>query len=385
MLNNGLVFVNQFAQLQSSLLAEQAPSSSSSLNLVDRDLMLRRRLFQCCVALAQSPAAAETLQQSSLLTAALGVFADPERYTGSLVQAAIAASSGTFTSVWDATDGFGYGVTTLIDDTGLDLNRDLVERDLDATLHRPVQRAAEHDPLLSSSPAPPPATGVVDAAIQVFGVFFVSQPLQAQTALMQTLSGFVASNKTEKNPGRRMAILVNATAALSAALEQTMGQGSLASSRSGDNFAVPQLNSLMRDVIKVRSFSGMNLNNGLRRSHSLRCYIKTLDYASSAAALSVDSLTSLALPSWRRKFSSAFLRSSVIPILLVERAASWPLARSTDTSAVWPPARCLRQWSTSSSLSLPILTLLFTSGRSMLSLPSSIAPVSLTLLTSTRR
>ncbi len=86
------------------------------------------------------------------------VFASPDAYggIGSAVQAAIASSAGTFTSVWTTVDGYGYGVTSNeivdfegigievndgVDDSGVSgirdyLNRDDVEVSTD-TLVRP--------------------------------------------------------------------------------------------------------------------------------------------------------------------------------------------------------------------------------------------------------
>ena len=41
----------------------------------------------------------------------MSLFAGPDGYIGSAMHAAIAASSGNFTSLWQAGDGYGYGVT----------------------------------------------------------------------------------------------------------------------------------------------------------------------------------------------------------------------------------------------------------------------------------
>ena len=49
--------------------------------------------------------------QSILLQSVVSLFASPDGYAGSAVQAAIASSAGTFTSVWQSVDGYAYGVT----------------------------------------------------------------------------------------------------------------------------------------------------------------------------------------------------------------------------------------------------------------------------------
>ena len=41
----------------------------------------------------------------------MSLFASPDGYAGSSVQAALASSSGTFTYVWQSADEYAYGVT----------------------------------------------------------------------------------------------------------------------------------------------------------------------------------------------------------------------------------------------------------------------------------
>jgi hypothetical protein len=102
----------------------------------------------------------------------VSLFASPDGYVGSSTQAAIATSSGTFTSVWQSTDGYGYGVTFVepIDqgviteeDTSLgkkdQLNRDTIEISIDAmvrTMSGPVtvtQLTCDHHSYASQSSA----------------------------------------------------------------------------------------------------------------------------------------------------------------------------------------------------------------------------------------
>lgn len=265
LLSNALVFSGTFTSQHANLQPEQT-SSSSSLLLVDRDLMLRRRLFQCFLVLGQTSFTDSI--QSTLLTAALSAFADPEKYTGSSVQAAIAASSGASVSVWESTDGFGYGVTSLVREAetlvahqesrqSAFLNRDSVESEIAELLKQPTFGALENDPLYLCDPSctseakpSPAATGVVDSAIEVFALYFSSQDFQLQTKLMAQMVECVQSPKTERNLARRMAILVNSSASLLGSLRLAM---TAQSRRGGENMAVPQINKPVQDIIKVRS------------------------------------------------------------------------------------------------------------------------------------
>ncbi|GAA6022908.1 hypothetical protein JCM10207_006860 [Rhodosporidiobolus poonsookiae] len=248
LLSNGLAFSASFTTAHPNVAVEPTPSTSSRLQLVDRDVMFRRRLLQCFVAFGQS--AATQQYQIQLLQQAVALFSDVDKYFGeSALQAA--ASSGTFTSIWDETDGYGFGVTSLIDegrnevagggDAGevegsanrklAKLNRDQAEARIEAQLRKAVLAAPEHDPLVLSSRlanepagfdplphAPPPSVGLVDAAIELFSLYFTLQEPANQHALLQILSNNSKSFKLEKNPGRRQAIVANSTTAILGAL-----------------------------------------------------------------------------------------------------------------------------------------------------------------------
>lgn len=251
LLSNGLSFATSFTNSHPNLAAEQAPSTSSRLQLVDRDLMYRRRLLQCFVAFGQS--AATQQHQIVLLQQAVAIISDPERYFGeSALQAA--ATSGSFTSIWDETDGFAFGVTSLIRDGGKNevaggdelangtassavsklgrLNRDRAESEIEEQLRRPVLEAGEHDSSVLTAlvataattafepleEAPAPAVGLVDAAIELFALYFPLQEPGNQAALLQLLLNNSRSFKLDKNPGRRQAILANAITAVLGAL-----------------------------------------------------------------------------------------------------------------------------------------------------------------------
>ncbi|GEM12259.1 clathrin-coated vesicle protein [Rhodotorula toruloides] len=248
LLSNGLAFSATFATSHPNLSAEHQPSISSRLQLVDRDIMFRRRLLQCFAAFGQSPATQQ--YQIPLLQQAVQLISDTDRYFGESVLQAV-ANSATFTSIWDETDGYGYGVTSLVRDDRTavaeegdqtsapnsannklaKLNRDAAAAKLDEQLRKPVLEAGEYDPLVLWSrlatdqanfepllEAPPPAVGVVDASLELFSLYFSLQEPANQYALLQILHNNLRSFKLEKNPGRKQAILVNSVTAVLGAL-----------------------------------------------------------------------------------------------------------------------------------------------------------------------
>ncbi|GAA6010487.1 hypothetical protein JCM11491_006962 [Sporobolomyces phaffii] len=268
LLSNGLAFANSFTTSHPSISHEQSPATSSRLQLVDRDILFRRRLLQCFVAFGQSPATQP--YQIPLLQQVVTMFTDSDKYFGeSALQAA--ASSGTFTSIWDETDGFGYGVTSLMRDGANDvaggddsavagtansklakLNRDAAEAKIEGQLKLAIVPAAEHDPLGLSSrrasepagfdrlpEAPPPAVGLIDAGIELFSLYFSLQESANQNALLQIMVNNHRSFKLEKNPGRKMAVLANSITAL---------VGSLRHSRRA--IEAHQVAGSMREIIK---------------------------------------------------------------------------------------------------------------------------------------
>lgn len=268
LLSNGLSFANSFTTSHPSIATEQSPATSSRLQLVDRDIMFRRRLLQCFVAFGQSPATQP--YQIPLLQQVVALFTDSDKYFGeSALQAS--ASAGTFTSIWDETDGLGYGVTSLMRDGANDvaggddstnsgtansklakLNRDAAEAKIEGQLKVVILQAAEHDSLVLSSKrasepagfdplpeAPPPAVGLIDAGIELFALYFSLQESPNQNALLQIMINNHRSFKLEKNPGRKMAILANSITAL---------VGSLRHSRRA--IEAHQVAGSMRDIIK---------------------------------------------------------------------------------------------------------------------------------------
>ena len=270
---NTLNYVNGFATAYAEALREQANSPNPSPifttrpSLVDREATLRRRVLQCFTVLGPSSATEST--QPALLQAAITVFADPENYSGSGAQAAIAAQAGNFVGIWHSADGYAFGVTSLArarDDYGKNgeedegeegwLNRDKVEIELEGQLSRPILGSLEHDflPLLDaqqplSSPTPAPAqTGVIDAGLALFSILFPHQNIEGQVQSLATLSSHMRSSKLEKNPGRKQAVIVNTVTALRKILKGVEGAGGKARKVVGS----AQVSEMIRSLLQVR-------------------------------------------------------------------------------------------------------------------------------------
>ncbi|KIJ69624.1 hypothetical protein HYDPIDRAFT_124270 [Hydnomerulius pinastri MD-312] len=233
LLSNALAFSSAFTS--QPLVEEPALPSidSKGPSLRMRESSLRRRIYQCFTALGTSSLTDSA--QSALLLSALSVFAGPEGDGISAMQASIASSSGTFTSVWQTTDGFGYGVTTIevVDDEaevleGTNTGKSQHEQIEDLTnllLRKPVLGSCEHDTLslCLTAPtgddhtllnAPPSTSAVVDAAIELFSRLLPIQDLTTVTRTITQLVDSVKSPKLDKNAGRKAAVLVNSVVAI---------------------------------------------------------------------------------------------------------------------------------------------------------------------------
>jgi len=151
LLSNALIFANNVVtQGTDEIMDSMLTTQSESLSLRSREALLRRRIYQCFTALGFSSIADS--MQSTLLQSVVSLFASPDGYSGSSVQAAIASSSGTPVSVWQSVDGYAYGVTYIevVDSAGIGsedekfpsqrdiLNRDTVSVSIDALVSSEV-------------------------------------------------------------------------------------------------------------------------------------------------------------------------------------------------------------------------------------------------------
>lgn len=129
LLSNALQFANTFISSKVPENPDEAQADAKGLSLEGREALLRSRIFHCFSLLGLASVTEST--QSALLQSAVALFASPDGYVGSSVQAAIASSSGMFTSIWQSTDGYAYGVTdiTVEEDTLEGSSREWMNRD----------------------------------------------------------------------------------------------------------------------------------------------------------------------------------------------------------------------------------------------------------------
>lgn len=275
LLGHAIGFLNSFHSIHSATLTELIPSiGNDQLNLLDREALFRRRLLQCFLAIKQN--SVTRIYQVQLLTSSVTNFSDSEKYFGeSMAQAGINFGGNSSAEVWLQGDGIGFGVTGLVGDLfgfvleeeeeeggkelkGVDLNRDFTEVRLERLLREPIPRSFEHDFIhlfkrlatASSSssarlmrPPPPLFTALVDCSIQLFSLYFPLQEAPNQSALLQQMINNLRSNKLDKNPGRRMAILINCLGGILGTLRWIERMGT----KKGIDLGVA---SLMREIIK---------------------------------------------------------------------------------------------------------------------------------------
>ncbi|KAJ4141040.1 hypothetical protein NW768_000247 [Fusarium equiseti] len=240
-----------------------------SLQLSDLEMMVQRRVLQCYVKLVNlSPAGgSEALLQSNLLTLAISLFADPENYAPNSLSASIANAAATFESVWDVGDNSGFGITGLVAGPlvrklpGQQENSDDHKDELDSPddtinnlLRSPICGSLEHDASVLyigsadhySTTPDPPATEVINAAIQLFAFAFPLTPGKVQESILEQIRTFASAGTLIRDPGRKAAINVNLAAAILATMRVAVKE---TRSPSGDvsNQAVE---ALLQDIVR---------------------------------------------------------------------------------------------------------------------------------------
>ncbi|GJJ09041.1 hypothetical protein Clacol_003263 [Clathrus columnatus] len=276
LLSNALTFSQAYmGQKFDELQDGTASVTYGGLDSTTREALMRRRVYECFSVLGFSTLT-ET-SQLSLLQSTVVQFASPEAFSGSSVQAAIAASSGNFTSVWHSTDNYAYGVTSInFESPGLDgdsfvqsgrkskLSSDMIDLIIDASTSTPVIGSCEHEPLTICQTKlqdnrivwpepPPPMTSVTDAAIGLFSFLLAEQDVHNISKVITQLIDFVRSPKLDKNPGRKAAVLVNTAVALLLALRQVI---SIGSRNTKDAFASAQISDSLADFLKNAIVNG---------------------------------------------------------------------------------------------------------------------------------
>ncbi|KAF4958142.1 hypothetical protein FSARC_11091 [Fusarium sarcochroum] len=241
-----------------------------ALQLQDLEMMVQRRVLQCYVKLVNlSPAGgSEALLQSNLLTLAISLFADPENYAPNSLSASIANAAATFESVWDVGDNSGFGITGLVagsrvrkipgqQDNSVDDNEDELDSPEDMInnlLRSPICGSLEHDASVlyiggldpSSVTPDPPATEVINAAIQLFAFAFPLTPGKVQESILEQIRTFASAGTLIRDPGRKAAINVNLAAAILATMRVAVKE---TKSPAGDvsNRAVE---ALLQDIVR---------------------------------------------------------------------------------------------------------------------------------------
>ncbi|KAJ4170261.1 hypothetical protein NW754_006401 [Fusarium falciforme] len=240
-----------------------------ALQLQDLDMMVQRRVLQCYVKLVNlSPAGgSEALLQSNLLTLAISLFADPENYAPNSLSASIANAAATFESIWEVGDNSGFGITGLVSGSlvrklpGQQENSvenydelDSSEDAINNLLRSPICGSLEHDASVLyignmdpwSVTPDPPATEVINAAIQLFAFAFPLTPAKVQESILEQIRTFASAGSLQRDPGRKAAINVNLATAILATMRVAVKE---TKSPAGDisNHAVE---ALLQDIVR---------------------------------------------------------------------------------------------------------------------------------------
>lgn len=240
-----------------------------AIQLLDLEKMVQRRVLQCYVKLVnQSPAGgSEALLQSNLLTLAISLFADPDNYAANSLSASIANAAATYESIWDVGDNNGFGITGLVNGFHVrslpgqhestmqqEFNPDSPEELIDSILLSPICGSLEHDASalyigsldLKEARPDPPATEVINTAIQLFAFAFPLTPAKVQESILEQIRTFGSSGSLQRDLARNAAISVNVATAVLATMRVATKE---TKSPAGDvtNSAVEKL---LQDIVR---------------------------------------------------------------------------------------------------------------------------------------
>ncbi|PYI22599.1 HEAT repeat protein [Aspergillus violaceofuscus CBS 115571] len=240
MLQNTVEFLEDLPRQKS--VNDSSQRLHPSMQLHDIETMVRRRVLQCFSKLlhVHPLSRGDVISQSSLLSLAISSFADPDAAQAGPLESSIAASTAQFDTLWDLCDNYGFGVTGITRDyiraalNGKNDNEngpswsavDSVDQSIDDALTFPIFPASEHDSVLLYSSrqgdclvADPHATGVVNAAIDLFSVAISLHAPKVQESSVEQIATYLASPSLQRNPGRKAAMVVNVAVALLHALK----------------------------------------------------------------------------------------------------------------------------------------------------------------------
>lgn len=208
-----------------------------SLQLYNLEQMTYRRALQCYIKLVNlSPGGRENLLQPNIVTLTVSLFADPDDYSPSSLSTSIANSAGNFETIWDVGDNYGYGVTGLVrgskirrldgeyenDDTDDWMEEIGINAGISNVLVSPICKSLEHDSLSiflkelkSYDEIPdPPATELVNVAIELFAIAFPLTPSKIQESILEQIITFSSASSLQRDLGRKAAMNVNIATAL---------------------------------------------------------------------------------------------------------------------------------------------------------------------------
>lgn len=241
-----------------------------SLQLLDLDMMVQRRVLQCYTKLVNlsSTEGSESLLQSNLLTLAVSSISEADNYAPSSLSTSIANSAATFESIWDVGDNCGFGVTGLVRGFNIkqlpgehakETHQKLMmgcgpESTIDFALISPICGSLEHDSLslyVDSVSDPrsfpdPPATEVVNTAIKLFAIAFPLTVSKIQESILEQIATFLAAASLQRDPGRKAAMQINVATAFLSTLKVAVKE---TQSPSGD-LTNPAVEKLMQEMIR---------------------------------------------------------------------------------------------------------------------------------------
>lgn len=123
----------------------------------------------------------------------------------------------------------------------------------------PICQAGEHDSVLlycsrdDDAPyADPPATGVVNASIDLFSVAIPLHAPKVQESSVEQIATFLSSPSLQRNPGRKAAMVVNVAVALLHALKVAVKEAGSAAGRLN-----PATDKILQELLQVSSMNSL--------------------------------------------------------------------------------------------------------------------------------
>lgn len=105
---------------------------------------------------------------------------------------------------------------------------------------------SDNSPSVEDPTPAPPATAVVNSAIDLFTILLPMQPPKVQESILEQLATFLASKHLDRDPGRKAAITVNVAVAILGALKLAM-DGQIQSA----NLSTPGVLKIIQEILRV--------------------------------------------------------------------------------------------------------------------------------------